>query len=147
MSALEQIRQRPILIISILGLALLLFILTAVDNPGELFSDNHTVAKVDGQKIDYMEFQRRVEQQSEQMRAQGYTDIDNARLQQQVLQSMINEVLLNEEYKALGLTVTDNELSNAMLGENPNPIVTQMVQQVGLPSAKEINDYAINPKK
>ena len=133
MSALEQIRQRPILIISILGLALLLFILTAVDNPGELFSDNHTVAKVDGQKIDYMEFQRRVEQQSEQMRAQGYTDIDNARLQQQVLQSMINEVLLNEEYKALGLTVTDNELSNAMLGENPNPIVTQMVQQMGLP--------------
>lgn len=147
MSALEQIRQRPILIISILGLALLLFILTAVDNPGELFSDNHTVAKVDGQKIDYMEFQRRVEQQSEQMRAQGYTDIDNARLQQQVLQSMINEVLLNEEYKALGLTVTDNELSNAMLGENPNPIVTQMVQQMGLPSAKEFYDYAFNPTK
>ena len=147
MSALEQIRQRPILIISILGLALLLFILTAVDNPGELFSDNHTVAKVDGQKIDYMEFQRRVEQQSEQMRAQGYTDIDNARLQQQVLQSMINEVLLNEEYKALGLTVTDNELSNAMLGETPNPIVTQMVQQMGLPSAKEFYDYAFNPTK
>ena len=105
------------------------------------------MAKVDGQKIDYMEFQRRVEQQSEQMRAQGYTDIDNARLQQQVLQSMINEVLLNEEYKALGLTVTDNELSNAMLGENPNPIVTQMVQQMGLPSAKECYDYAFNPTK
>ena len=34
MSTLEKIRQRPILIISILGLALLLFILTAVDNPG-----------------------------------------------------------------------------------------------------------------
>lgn len=33
MSALEQIRQRPILIISILGIALLLFILTAVDAP------------------------------------------------------------------------------------------------------------------
>ena len=32
MSALEQIRQRHILIISILGIALLLFILTAVDH-------------------------------------------------------------------------------------------------------------------
>ena len=31
MSTLEQIRQRPILIITILGVALLLFILTAVD--------------------------------------------------------------------------------------------------------------------
>ncbi len=58
MSALEQIRQRPILIISILGIALLLFILTAVDRPGELFSDNHTVAEVGGKKIDYMEIGR-----------------------------------------------------------------------------------------
>ena len=54
MSTLESIRQRPVLIISILGVALLLFILTAVDRPQELFSDNHTVVKVDGQKIDYM---------------------------------------------------------------------------------------------
>ena len=54
MSTLEKIRQRPILIISILGLALLLFILTAVDNPGERFTDSHTVAKVDGEKLDYM---------------------------------------------------------------------------------------------
>ena len=67
MSTLEQIRQRPILIISILGLALLLFILTTVDRPGELFTDSHTVAKIDGEKIDYMEFQKRVEQQQEQL--------------------------------------------------------------------------------
>ena len=65
MSTLEKIRQRPILIISILGLALLLFILTAVDRPGELFTDSHTVAKVDGEKIDYMEFQKRVEHRRE----------------------------------------------------------------------------------
>jgi peptidyl-prolyl cis-trans isomerase D len=147
MSALEQIRQRPILIISILGLALLLFILTAVDRPGELFSDNHTVAKVDGQKIDYIEFQRRVEQQSEQMRNQGYTNVDNARIQTMVLQQMINEVLLNEEFEALGLAVTDNELSQAMLGENPHPAVIRMVQQSGIPSAQMLYDYAFNSAK
>ena len=45
MSTLEQIRQRPVLIISILGVALLLFILTAVDRPGELFTDSQTVRK------------------------------------------------------------------------------------------------------
>ncbi|MDE6284006.1 MAG: SurA N-terminal domain-containing protein [Muribaculaceae bacterium] len=147
MSALEQIRQRPILIISILGLALLLFILTAVDRPGELFSDNHTVAEVGGQKIDYMEFQRRVEQQSEQMRNQGYTNIDNARIQSMVLQQMINEVLLKKEFDALGLVVTDNELSKAMLGETPHPMVARMVQQWGFPSADVLYDYAYNPQK
>jgi peptidyl-prolyl cis-trans isomerase D len=147
MSALEQIRQRPILIISILGLALLLFILTAVDRPGELFTDNHTVAAVDGQKIDYIEFQRRVEQQSEQMRNQGYTNVDNARIQTMVLQQMINEALLNEEFKALGLAVTDNELSKAMLGDNPNPQIARMIQQAGFPSAQVFYDYAFNPQK
>lgn len=147
MSALEQIRQRPVLIISILGIALLLFILTAVDRPGELFSDNHTVAEVGGQKIDYMEFQRRVEQQSEQMRNQGYANIDNARIQTMVLQQMINETLLNQEFEALGLTVTDNELSKAMLGETPHPMVARMVQQWGFPSAQVLYDYAYNPQK
>lgn len=147
MSALEQIRQRPILIISVLGIALLLFILTAVDRPGELFSDNHTVAEVDGKKIDYMEFQRRVEQQSEQMRNQGYTNIDNARIQSMVLQQMVNETLLTQEFEDLGLVVTDNELSKAMLGETPHPMVARMVQQWGFPSAQVLYDYAYNPQK
>ena len=147
MSALEQIRQRPGLVISILGIALLLFILTAIDNPGELFSDNHTVAKVDGQKIDYIEFQRRVEQQSEQMRNQGYTNIDNARIQTMVLQQMVNETLLKQEYEALGLVVTDNELSKAMIGETPHPMVTRMIQQWGFPSAQMLYEYAFNPQK
>lgn len=147
MSALEQIRQRPILIISILGIALLLFILTAVDRPGELFSDNHTVAEVGGKKIDYMEFQRRVEQQSEQMRNQGYTNIDNARIQTTVLQQMINEALLTQEFEDLGLVVTDNELSKAMIGETPHPMVSRMVQQWGFPSVQVLYDYAYNPQK
>lgn len=147
MSTLEQIRQRPILIISILGLALLLFILTAVDRPGELFTDSHTVAKVDGEKIDYMEFQKRVEQQQEQMRQRGYNNADVAQVQEYVLQQMINEALMEKEYDRLGLTVTDTELSQAMLGEKPYPYVSQMVQSMGIPSAQMLYDAAYNPTK
>lgn len=147
MSTLEQIRQRPILIISILGVALLLFILTAVDRPGELFTDNHTVAKVDGEKIDYMEFQKRVERQQEQMQQRGYNNVDAAQVQEYVLQQMISETLMQKEYNRLGLTVTDNELSQAMLGDNPHPYVSQMVQSMGIPSAHMLYDAAYNPTK
>lgn len=147
MSTLEKIRQRPILIISILGLALLLFILTAVDNPGELFTDSHTVAKVDGEKLDYMEFQRRVEQQQEQLQQRGYTNVDAAQVQEYVLQQMCNETLMKHEYERLGLTVTDAELSEAMLGETPHPYVSQMVQSMGIPSAQMLYDAAYNPTK
>lgn len=147
MSTLEKIRQKPILIISILGLALVLFILTAIDRPGELFTDNHTVAKVDGEKIDYMDFQRRVEQQQEQMQQRGYNNVDAAQIQEYVLQQMVNETLMKKEYDRLGLTVTDKELSEAMLGANPHPYVSQMVQSMGVPSAQLLYDAAFNPTK
>lgn len=147
MSTLEQIRQRPVLIISILGVALLLFILTAVDRPGELFTDSHTVAKVDGEKIDYLEFQKRVEQQQEQMQQRGYTNVDVAQVQEYVLQQMVNESLLKKEFERLGLTVTDNELSQAMLGVTPSPYVQQMVQSMGIPSAQLLYEAAFNPTK
>ena len=147
MSTLEKIRQRPILIISILGLALLLFILTAVDRPGELFTDSHTVAKIDGEKIDYMDFQKRVEQQQEQLQQRGYTNVDAAQVQEYVLQQMVNETLMKKEYERLGLTVTDRELSQAMLGDTPHPYVSQMVQSMGIPSAQMFHDAAFNPTK
>ena len=145
MSTLEQIRQRPVLIISIV--ALLLFILTAVDRPGELFTDSHTVAKVDGEKIDYLEFQKRVEQQQEQMQQRGYTNVDVAQVQEYVLQQMVNESLLKKEFERLGLTVTDTELSQAMLGATPSPYVQQMVQSMGIPSAQLLYEAAFNPTK
>lgn len=147
MSTLEQIRQRPVLIISILGVALLLFILTAVDRPGELFTDSHTVAKVDGEKIDYLEFQKRVEQQQEQMQQRGYTNVDVAQVQEYVLQQMVNESLLKKEFERLGLTVTDTELSQAMLGATPSPYVQQIVQSMGIPSAQLLYEAAFNPTK
>lgn len=147
MSTLEQIRQRPILIISILGLALLLFILTAVDRPGELFTDSHTVAKIDGEKIDYMDFQKRVEQQQEQLQQRGYTNADIAQIQEYVLQQMINEALMKKEYQRLGLVVTDQELSQAMLGSTPHPYVAQMAQSMGIPSVQMFHDAAFNPTK
>lgn len=147
MSTLEQIRQRPVLIISILGVALLLFILTAVDRPGELFTDSHTVAKVDGEKIDYLEFQKRVEQQQEQMQQRGYTNVDVAQVQEYVLQQMVNESLLKKEFERLGLTVTDTDLSQAMLGATPSPYVQQMVQSMGIPSAQLLYEAAFNPTK
>lgn len=147
MSTLEQIRQRPILIISVLGVALLLFILTAVDNPRELFSDSHTVAKVDGEKIDYMDFQRRVEQQQEQLQQRGYNGMDAAQVQEYVLRQMISETLMQKEYDRLGLTVTDNELSHAMVGATPHPYVNQMAQSMGLPNAQTLYDIAYNSAK
>lgn len=145
MSALEQIRKRPGLIISILGLALLLFIFTAISNPEKLFTDPTTVAKVDGKKIDYQHLQRRVEQQREQMQQQGYGNVDASLLQERVMQQLVAEAIMESELESLGITVTDDELSAAMLGETTIPYVQQSLMQMGIPSSDMLHDYAFNP--
>ena len=148
MSALEQIRKRPGLIISILGLALVLFIFTAISNPEKLFSDPSTIAKVNGQKIDHSDFQRRQEEIRRQYESRGLKNIDNAMLQEQAMQSLIEESLMNSELEELGITVTGEELGKAMLGENIPMAVQQLYwqrQQAGMPVGRQLHDMITNP--
>lgn len=148
MSALEQIRKRPGLIISILGLALVLFIFTAISNPEKLFSDPSTIAKVNGQKIDHSDFQKRQEDLRRQYESRGLKNIDNAMLQEQAMQSLIEESLMNAELENVGITVTGEELGKAMLGDNIPMAVQQLYwqrQQAGLYSGRQLHDLATNP--
>ena len=81
------------------------------------------------------------------MQQRGYTNVDVAQVQEYVLQQMVNESLLKKEFERLGLTVTDTELSQAMLGATPSPYVQQMVQSMGIPSAQLLYEAAFNPTK
>ena len=145
MATLEKIREKSVLLVCVIGFALVLFIVTLVDNPLAMFQDNTSVAKVGSHKISVEEFGRRVEQQSHALQQQGRTDVDNAVLQQQVLQGMVEETLLAEEIEALGITVTDGELTEAMVGETPHPYMTQWANSLGAPSARDLHDMAFNP--
>jgi len=145
MATLEKIREKSVLLVCVIGFALVLFIITLVDNPLAMFQDNTSVAKVGSHKISVEEFGRRVEQQSQALQQQRRTDVDNAVLQQQVLQGMVEETLLADEIAALGITVTDGELTEAMVGDTPHPYMTQWANSLGAQSARELRDMAFNP--
>lgn len=148
MAALEKIRSKAILLTVVIGVALLAFILTDFLNSGRtFFGDGNTVAKVGNTKIDAMQFQHRYEQASQEMQARGQNSIDGAVLQSQVMSQMIQEILLNDELDALDINVTDEELSDAMVGKNVRPQVLQFVQQAGLQSPAELHDMIFNPTK
>lgn len=135
------------LLIVIIGAALLAFIIGDFFTSGRtLFGGGTTVAKVDGQKIDVTEFQRRMEQVNQQMQQSG-RHVDQALLQQQVLSQLIGEKLYNREIERLGLTVTDDELSDAMLGTGAAYLDRMIQQQTGLQSASMLHDMAYNPVK
>lgn len=141
MSALEHIRKRPALVISILGLALVLFIITAVsDNIFSFFGDRDTAVKVDGEKLKYDKWKRSASQISEQMRQSGRDDVDFSYADEMALQQIVDEELFNNELEALGITVTDEEMQDYLFG--PGSIASMEAQRYGFPSAEDFYSYA-----
>ncbi len=147
MATLEKIRSKSALLLIIVGAGLLAFIIGDFFTSGRtLFGTGTTIAKVDGTKIDIQEFQRRVQEASQQAQNQSQR-MDNAVLQQQVLNAMIAEKLFDQEIKDLGLTVTDQELTDMMVGKNSQYVDRMVQQQLGVPDAKTAHDMAFNPTK
>lgn len=147
MATLEKIRSKSALLLVIIGVALLAFIIGDFFTSGRtLFGSGTTVAKVDGHKIDVQEFQRRVEQANQQAQQSGQK-VDQALLQQQVLNAMVGEKLYEAELQKLGLKVTDTELTDAMLGSGSMYLDRMIQQQLGVQSGAALHDMAFNPVK
>lgn len=148
MATLEKIRSKSVLLLVIIGAALVAFIIGDFFNSSRsIFGSGTTVAKVDGKSIDFTAFQRQVEAASQQAQNRGQK-VDQAVLHQQVLNQMIAQALFDEEIEALGLTVTDSELSDAMLGSHSQAFQA-MVQQMyqGQLTPQQFHDMVVNPAK
>jgi peptidyl-prolyl cis-trans isomerase D len=147
MATLEKIRQRKKILAIVIGAALLAFIIEVGIEAIGRSGGNSAAAKVGNEKIDIMAFQHRVEQEAANDQQQNNQQMDAATRQQQVLEEMINEKLLEQEYKKLGITVSDKEISELTIGKNPAPAVVQFAQQVGAKSPAELYDFIMNPSK
>ena len=148
MATLEKIRSKSVLLLIIVGAALLAFIIGDFFTSGRtLFGTGTTIATAGDQKVDIQEFQRRVQLAQQQEQQAGRTSTDGAVLQQRVLNDMIAEKLFDEEISRLGLTVTDAELTEMMVGKNSAYVDRMIQQQLGLPDAATAHDMAYNPTK
>jgi len=123
MATLEKIRQRSGLLLIIIGLAILAFILTDLMQSGNsLFrGDANIVGRVNGNTIEYQEFQRRmderrrlVEQQNPQQAAQ-ITSIDLATA---IWNDFLQEHVLYDNLRKQGFQVSPVELKER-IKQNP----------------------------
>ena len=146
MATLEKIRQQKKWLAIVIGAALIAFIIEVGVEAIGRSGGNSAAAKVGNEKIDIMAFQRRVEQEAANDQ-QNNQQMDAATRQQNVLDEMINEKLLEQEYDKLGITVSDWEISQLMIGDNPAPAVAQFAQQAGAKSPAELYDFIMNPSK
>ncbi len=82
---------------------------------------NAYVGKVNGEKIPYKDYEEKVRQQIEQEKAQmnnPEAEIDESRIRQQVWSQMVDNILINQEAKKMGITVTPEEIRDELI-ENP----------------------------
>ena len=126
MAAIGKIRQHYGILVIIIGLALLAFVL------GDLMKSTNRrrqtdVAVVNGDKISYQDYANRADQnlQNQKRMYGNLTNDQTFSIRQQTLDQMIREILMNKEYKALGLAVSQEELTDQFFGEKPNQYVAQ----------------------
>ena len=133
MATLQNIRNRGSLMIAIvIGLALGAFILGDMLNSGSnlMKPSQMEIAEIDGESVQYPDFQRKVEELSEiyKMNSQQ-TQIDEntwEQIREQVWQGYLQENILSKASEKLGITVSVEELFDLVQGSNPHPIIQQL---------------------
>ena len=124
MAAIGNIRKHYGLLVAIVGLALLAFVL------GDLFKSTNSrqgmnVATVGNEKITYQDYTNLVNMNLENAKASNgsLTTEQSYSIHANTLEQMIRDIIMKKEYKNLGLVVSNDELFDQFLGENPNQYV------------------------
>lgn len=133
MATLQNIRNRGSLMIAIvIGLALGAFILGDMLNSGSnlMKPSQMEIAEIDGESVQYPEFQKKVEELSEIYKMQTQqTQIDEntwEQIREQVWQGYLQRNILGKATENLGITVGVDELFDLIQGANPHPIIQQL---------------------
>jgi peptidyl-prolyl cis-trans isomerase D len=131
MATLENIRKRGPLVAAVIGFALLAFILGDLFNSGGgMFTgDRFRIAEVEGENIDYRDYEAQVQTTIENYKAnygmQSLTEAQRDQIRQMVWDNMVQNILLQNEYEATGVAVSSDELFDLMQGRNVDPMVAR----------------------
>lgn len=133
------------LLIGFVGFALLAFIVQGLFSGLSFFQeDRNNVVTVDGDAIKVDEYSNMVERYVEDARSKSrdgsITDIQENQLRTQVINSLVNQKLIENEAEYLGLNVGKAELTDLMIGDNPSPLLYQFFMD---PNTGSIDKEAI----
>ena len=110
MAALENIRKRSVLLLSVIGIAMLAFILgDFMQSQRSGGPSSSTVGEVLGEKINIQNFQIKVEEGIDNFKTQNPTSsVDQqtiVQIRNQIWDQYIKELILNNEFSNLGIDV------------------------------------------
>lgn len=130
MATLQKIRTKAgVLVTIIIGLSLGAFILSdMLQNGNTLFKRSKTqIADIDGEKIQYADFQGEVDQLAEIYKRNSQNKpVDENTLEQireEIWSQTVEKALMGKVYDKLGIAVGSDELFDLVQGNNIHPIV------------------------
>ena len=140
----------PVFIITV-GVLFVLFMVISDSNVLEaLGGKTNYVGSVNGDEISYQEFQQTIEQQRESRKQQSGEDIPEEQFDQfrdQVWESLVTEKLIQQEVQRLGITVSDQEVQDIILGDNPPSFLKQsFIDSLGNFNRQAYEDAIFNPQ-
>ncbi|MBR5764486.1 MAG: SurA N-terminal domain-containing protein [Bacteroidaceae bacterium] len=130
MPALQNIQKHGKVLIAVVALALFAFIAEEGFRAMEQNSNanRNKVGEIDGEAISASDFEKLVDEYTEAMKfvqqRSSFTDEETTQIKDQVWQMLVNNTLVENECKKIGLTVTDEELQN-IINEGNNPLLSQ----------------------
>jgi peptidyl-prolyl cis-trans isomerase D len=129
MALIGKIRERSGLLVAIIGIALLAFILNDYDKIFGGSGEEFGYGTIFGEKVNNKEYEEAVAQidQQQRMKAQQerreYTQQDQDAAADNAWTMVVDKVVLDKEYEALGIDVSDNEFDAFLYGRDGFPML------------------------
>lgn len=157
MSIIQNIREKAAwLVFGVIALSLIGFLLMDAfvgrGGGGGMFnSTTTTLGSINNDKIEYVDFEKKRKLVEDQYKASGYpvNEMMQQNIQDQVWNQYIEDNVLQDEYKKLGLEVSSKEINDILFGKNPPQDLKQQFinQQTGEYDANAARSAIDNLKK
>jgi peptidyl-prolyl cis-trans isomerase D len=134
MSALQFLREKAgVLVAGLIGLSLFIFVISDFFGSGRRqgykMKKYYEIGEIGDESVSYQDFETRLQNLLEIYKMSGRGNIDeatSASIREQVWQQIVREKVLDSQYEKLGIGVSDEEVDQMVLGNNPHPIVQQL---------------------
>lgn len=130
-----------------IGFALLAFIISEVVRSGGSFfrDDSNELAVVNGEKVPYDEFNKKLEQNTAQFKQSGQNISPQitSYIQETTWNQYLSQILLNKEIEKIGIVVGGDESASMVNGNNPDPQIARQFSdpQTGAFDKNKLNQF------
>ena len=123
MSIIQKIRDKAAwLVFGLIAVSLIGFLLMDASVGGRRMagSTSGVIGSVNGEKLDFSEYQKQVSEREDQYKSQGYpaNDMLTQNIRDEVWKQFEENAVLTTEYGKLGIDVGDKELNDMLVGPN-----------------------------